>query len=125
EVGLTGGEFLAFGGDLGGGDEAIFREVLIPLADALPASFGGGDDARTGVVDCHAAFKRGRRGTEQDVVEVDGRGFFHLPAPALVLEVDGGDFFGMGPDGAVGEAGGKFEGEALVEARDLALEEPG
>jgi len=31
----------------------------------------------------------------------------------------------MGPDGAVGKAGGKLEGEALVEPRQVALEEPG
>ncbi len=59
------------------------------------------------------------------MIEVDGRGLLHLPAPALVLEVDGRDFFGMGPDGAVSEAGGKLEGEALVEPRQVALEEPG
>ncbi len=35
------------------------------------------------------------------------------------------DLFAMSPDGAVGEAGRKFEGEALVEAGEFALEEPG
>ena len=35
EVGLAGDEFFGLGGDLGGGDEAILGEVLVPLADAL------------------------------------------------------------------------------------------
>ncbi len=50
---------------------------------------------------------------------------FHLPAPALVFEVGGLDCFAVGPDGAVGEAGRELKGEALIEVRDITLEEPG
>src|SRR5205823_926000 len=125
EVGLVAGEFFGLCGDLRGGDETVFREVLIPLADALPCAFRGGRDSWARVVDGHATLERGRIGTERDLIEVNCGRVFHLPAPALVLEVDGGNLFGMGPDGAVGKAWGKLEGEALVEARDLTLEEPG
>ncbi len=89
EVGLVADEFFGFGGDLGSGGEAVFGDGLIPLADALPAAFGGCGESWAGVVDGHAAFERELRGAQHDVIEVDGRGVFHLPAPALVFEVDG------------------------------------
>ena len=41
-----------------------------------------------------------------------------------MFEIDGRHLFAMGPDGAVGKAWGKFEGEALVQAREIALKEP-
>src|SRR5580704_2112745 len=125
EVGLVTGEFFGFGGNLWGCGEAVPGEVLIPLSDALPASLCGRSDAWAGIVHGHTAFERGRIGAEHDVIEIDGWGFLHLPTPALVLEVGGRDLLGMGPDGAVGKAGWKLEGEALVEARQIALEEPG
>ena len=41
-----------------------------------------------------------------------------------MLEIDGPHFLGVGPDCAIGEAGRKLEGEALIEAGQIALEEP-
>jgi hypothetical protein len=42
-----------------------------------------------------------------------------------MFKISGRDFLAVSPDRAVSEAGWKFESEALVEARNIALEEPG
>ncbi len=87
EVGLAGGEFAGLGRDLGRSDETIFREGLIPLADALPGAVGERGDAGTRVVDGHAACQRALGWTKEDVVKIDGRDVLHLPTPALIFEI--------------------------------------
>ena len=59
-------------------------------------------------MDGHAAFERERGGRKHDVIEVDRRSVLHLPAPALLFEIDGRQLLAVGPDGAVGEACGKL-----------------
>src|SRR5215469_5142764 len=75
-------------------------------------------------MDSHTSFKREGGGPQEDVTKIDGWRLLHLPEPALMLKISRVHRIMVRPDGTVGKAGRQFQSEALIQSRQVTLEEP-